>query len=92
MVQTIQYVLAGIALVAFCYSLVYHLKFNSELEKQRRVGAIPPHLMQMRMGIGWMIGSGGLVPAGEPYRKRTLGGAAVFAACVIALMVLSRYR
>jgi hypothetical protein len=83
--------IAGLAIMAFCYAVFYQLKFHNEFEKQRRMGGIPPHLRQMRMGIGWMISGSGLVPAGEPYRKRSLFGAAVFGACVIALMLFGRY-
>lgn len=89
MVQATRYGVALIALAAFVYSAIYHIKYWAEFNRLRSRGGIPAHLQQNYMRLGWMIGSAGLVPTGERHRKRCLVGAAVFGACLIAFMALN---
>ena len=51
-------------------------------------GKIPLGLQAPRMDIGWMIASPGVVPGGDPHRRKAMWGFGAFLCAVLLLVLL----
>ncbi|MDA9508955.1 hypothetical protein XI09_30845 [Bradyrhizobium sp. CCBAU 11386] len=76
--NTIGIVIWIAAAVAFAYGGYHYWAFIQKFEQARMDGKIPVNLQARRTDIVWMIASPGVVPNGDPHRRRAIYGLGAF--------------
>jgi hypothetical protein len=76
------------AIFAFVYGGYHYWQFVQKLEQGQMSGMIPPPLQRRRMGIGWMIASPGIVPAGDVHRRKSIYSLAIFVSLLLACLLI----
>jgi hypothetical protein len=80
--------LAICAIAAWICGTYYYLAYLKEFARQRAMGGIPAHLVQgRRVDLVWMIASSGIVPNGEPHRKRSAFAFGLFVLCLVGMVI-----